>query len=1069
MTLVDSAISRTRLVLAALVFLVGAGLIMYSVIPKEAEPDVNIPIIYTTVTLQGISPQDAERLLVKPLEQELRTVEGVKEMRSSAFEGGGYVLLEFEAGFDSDKALADVRDKVKDARPEMPPEADEPKTHEVNLSLFPILVVTLAGDIPESALLRIGRDLQDEIEAIPSVLNANIAGDREEQVEILIDPLLLESYGISASEAVNAVNRSNRLIAAGAKDTGAGRFALKVPGLYETVQDILDQPLKVSGDAAVKVRDVAHVTRTFMDPESFARVNGKPAIALEVSKRTGENIIETIERVRAVVLAESANWPEGIEVSYSRDKSNTIRTLVADLENNVIAAVILVLAVCVATLGLRSGLLVGMAIPASFLTGILALGALDMTMNIVVLFSLILASGMLVEAAIVVVEYADRKMADGMSRRLAYAEASKRMAWPVISSTLTPLAVFVPLLFWPGVVGEFMKYLPITLLLTLSASLLVALIFTPVLGSLVGKPSTIDPEAQKGLTAAESGDLNDLRGGTRWYVKVLEVALRHPGRVLLGALGVLVGVVMIYGSMDKGVEFFPNIEPDNAVVQISARGNLAMAERDAIVRQVEGRILGMKEIRTVYARTGKLQGGQQEQAEDVIGTVQLEFVAWNQRRKADAILAEIRERTADIAGVHISPEKEKSGPPVGKPVQVQLETRYPELLEPAVVRLRQAMAGMGGFVNVEDNRPLPGIDWRIEVDRAQAAKFGADVSAVGDIVKLVTAGIKLGEYRPDDVNEEIEIRVRYPHQYRTLAQLDQIKIKTDAGMVPIGNFIERKPAPKVGKLDRVDGNRVMTVKADVAPGLLVDDKMRQVQSWIAQADLDPRLKVRFKGESEEQEKTGAFLFKALIIALGLMSVILLWQFNSFFSVGLVLSAVVMSTIGVFVGLIVTGQPFGIVMSGLGVVALAGIIVSNNIILIDTYDELRGLGLPPREAIIRTGAQRLRPVLLTTVTNILGLMPMVFSINLDFLARNIEIGGPSTQWWTQLSLAVAAGLTFGTILTLIVTPCALMARDNFRDWRSRRRSASSGGGILGILSSRGRPAMAGGPPLADAAE
>ena len=342
------------------------------------------------------------------------------------------------------------------------------------------------------------------------------------------------------------------------------------------------------------------------------------------------------------------------------------------------------------------------------------------------------------------------------------------------------------------------------------------------------------------------------------------------------------------------------------------------------------------------------------------------------------------------------------------------------------------------------------------------------MSAVGDIVKLVTAGIKLGEYRPDDVNEEIEIRVRYPERYRTISQLDSIKIQTDAGLVPIGNFVERKPAPKVGKLDRVDGNRVMTVKAEVAPGLLVDAKVKEVQAWIAQTDLDPRLKVRFKGESEEQQKTGIFLFKALFIAVGLMTIILLWQFNSFFSLGLVLSAIVLSTIGVFVGLLVTGQPFGVVMSGIGVVALAGIIVNNNIILIDTFDDLRRQGMPVHEAIVRTAAQRLRPVLLTTCTTILGLLPMVVGMNIDFVGRSVALGAPSTQWWTQLSLAIAAGLTFGTVLTLIVTPCALMLRGNWRDWRNRRKS-QKGNGILKAFARSGREAADGRPPIANAAE
>lgn len=1058
MNIVRAAIHQSRLVLSILAVLLIAGAIVYDNMPKEAEPDIDIPIIYTTLTLEGISPEDAERLLIKPVEQQVRTIEGIKEMRSTGFEGGAYVLLEFEPGFNADKALADVRDKVKDARPDLPAEADEPKVHEVNLSLFPILVVTLSGDVPERVLFQTARDLQDRLEALGSVLQAAIAGDREEQVEIVIDPALMESYGIDAQEAVQAVSRSNRLIAAGVKDTGAGRFAIKVPGLFETVRDVLDQPIKVSGDSVVRLRDIAHVARTFKDPVSVARVNGKPALALEVSKRSGENIIRTIEQVKEVVAAERERWPAGIEVTFSQDKSETIRTLLTDLENNMASAIVLVLAVCMASLGLRSGLLVGLAIPASFLAGLIVLATFGLTMNIVVLFSLILASGMLVDSATIVVEYADRKMSEGMPRGEAYAEAASRMAWPVVSSVLTILSVFVPLLFWPGVVGEFMKYLPITLLATLIASLVVALIFVPVLGALVGKPAPLDDEARRSLIASEVGNLDDLRGGTRWYVGVLRRALRHPGKVILAALGLLVGVQILYALFGRGVEFFPDIEPENIIVEIYARGNLAVAEKDRLVREVEERLLDMDEFRTVYARTGTL-AGMREQAEDVIGTIQIEFVEWRHRRKVAAIFEDIHARTADIAGIRLSTTKEEAGPPVGKPIQIQLDTRYPELLIPTVARIRAVMDGLGGFAGTEDNRPLPGIDWRLEVDRAQAAKFGLDVTAVGDIVKLVTQGIKLGEYRPDDSNEEIDIVVRYPAAYRTIDQLDQIKLQTSDGLVPIANFTTRHPTPKVGQIDRVDGGRSMLIKTDVVPGVQVDERVRALQAAFRTADLDPRVNIKFKGEDKEQRETAMFLAKAFFIAMALMSLVLLLQFNSFFSLGLVLSAVVMSTIGVFAGLLIVQEPFGIVMSGLGVVALAGIIVSNNIILIDTFDDLRRKGMAPYEAIVRTGAQRLRPVLLTVLTTVLGLLPLVFQLNVDFINREITHDAPSTQWWTQLSLAICAGLTFATVLTLIVTPCALMLRANFQVWRAARRARRQGKPLAGDLP----------PPAANAAE
>ena len=507
--IIDAAIGHARTVIAALVLILIAGTFAYIGIAKEADPDINIPVLYVNVSHEGISPEDSERLLVKPLEEELRGIEGVKEMRSAAFEGGANVVMEFEAGFDADIAMADVRDKVDLAKPELPEEADEPTVHEINLSQFPILVVTLSGDVPERTLLRLARDLKDELKAIPSVLEVEIGGDREEQVELIVDPLVLESYGLDARDIIDAVGRSNRLVAAGSLDTGQGRFAIKVPGLFESANDILNMPVKVNDDAVVRFRDIGSLRRTFKDPEGFARINGLPALSLEVSKRTGENIIETIERVRAVVEEERLRWPAEVTVSYSQDKSTDIRTMLKDLQNNVLSAVLLVMIVIVAALGLRSAGLVGIAIPGSFLTGILVLAAAGLTVNIVVLFSLILAVGMLVDGAIVVTEYADRKMSEGLHKRKAYALAAKRMSWPIIAATATTLAAFLPLMFWPGIVGEFMRYLPLTLIATLSASLLMALIFVPTLGSLFGRAGgAADPKSMKALAAGETGDIS---------------------------------------------------------------------------------------------------------------------------------------------------------------------------------------------------------------------------------------------------------------------------------------------------------------------------------------------------------------------------------------------------------------------------------------------------------------------------------------------------------------------------------------------------------------------------------
>lgn len=1045
MAIIGAVFSRSRTTLSVLFLILVAGVIAFVGIPKEAEPDVNIPIIYVSMNHDGISPEDAERLLIRPMEIELRTVEGVKEMRSKGYENGAYVLLEFEAGFDVDTALQEVRAKVEDAKPELPEDTDEPVVSEVSFSLFPVVVVALSGDVPERTLLRLARDLKDEIEALSTVLKAEIAGDREELVDVLIDPVEVESYGLTGQDAINVVRSGNLLVAAGAQDTGRGRFAIKVPGLFESARDIMALPVRVNGDAVVRVKDIADVRRTFKDPNGFARVGGRPAIALEVSKRTGENLIETVQAVRRVVAREQASWPEGlsqaVRVSFIQDKSDNIRTMLNDLQNSVVFAVLLVMIVVVAALGSRASLLVGIAIPGSFLAGILVLTALGLTINIVVLFSLILAVGMLVDGAIVVTELADRKMAEGEPRRTAYALAAKRMAWPIIASTATTLAAFLPLVFWPGVVGEFMKYLPITLLATLSASLLMALVFVPTLGAYVGKPGETDAGMMRHLagTTMTAGELDGVGGVTRWYLRVLAVALNHPGKVLIGAVVLLIAVQGTYAAFGKGIEFFPDVEPEIAKLEVRARGNLSVFEKDAILKGVERRILDMPEFATVYTRTGRSE--RSEEAEDIIGTVNLEFIDWERRRPAAEILAEVLARTRNLAGVFVDPREEEAGPPVGKPVQLELSSRFPELLAPAVDKVLAHLRSIDGLTNIEDSRPLPGIDWEVRIDRAQAAKFGASVELLGNAVQMITTGVKAGAYRPNDSDEEIDIRLRYPQQYRTIDMLNSIRINTDFGPVPVSNFVEIVPRPKVGSVHRTDARRVMTIKADVADGVLVDDKVKEIRAWLAGAGVDPRVDIRFKGQDEEQQKAEAFLSKAFALAVFLMAIILVTQFNSFYSAFLILSAVVMSTIGVFIGLLVTGQPFGIVMGGIGVISLAGIVVNNNIVLIDTYDRLIKSAPSPREAILHTGAQRLRPVMLTTITTMLGLMPMMFGVNIDFIDRHVTIGAPATQWWTQLATAIVFGLGFATVLTLVVTPSALMLKANIaarrRRWQARR--------------------------------
>ena len=1030
--LIDAAFSRARTVLMLFVIILGAGAAAYFGIPKESEPDIPIPTIYVSVTHEGISPGDAERLLAKPLEKELQTLEGLKELRAVAAEGYASVTLEFDAGFDADKALQDVREKVDLAKVELPGDSDEPRVTEINIALFPVLTVVLSGQVPERTLVTLARDLKDKVEALPGVLEVDIGGDREEVLEIIANPAVMETYDISYNDVFSLVQRNNRLVAAGALDTGAGRMVLKVPGLIEDLDDVMSLPIKVAGNTVVTFRDVADIRRTYKDPNSFARVGGEPALVLEISKRSGANIIETIADIRNLIENEKAAWPEGLSVSFMQDKSEQIKTMLGDLENNVITAVVLVMIVIVGALGGRPAILVGLAIPGSFLAGMLVLEAMGITLNIIVLFSLILVVGMLVDGAIVTTELADRRMAEGYDRKEAYAYAAKRMAWPILSSTATTLAVFIPLVFWPGIVGEFMKFLPITVLITLAASIAMALIFIPVLGGMIAKP----------VAASElrNGDpVKEARGFTRSYLNLVAVLLRHPGKTLFTAILITVATYIAYGSFGRGVEFFPTTEPDFAQVQVQARGDLSVLERDALVRQVESRLLAVPELKTVYSRTigGGAQGGH-NLTEDTVGVIQIEFIDWSVREPAEVVIRRIRELVADIPGIIIQVREQESGPSGGKPVQMEVSARDPALLEASVVKLRRLLKDLGGFVDVADNRALPSIEWQLHVDRAKAALYGADVALLGDAVKMITTGIQLAEYRPDDTDDAVDIRLRFPLDERNLERIKQLRVPTNDGQIPVSNFLTLQPAQKIGALSRTDGRRVMTIEADVAAGLLPDQQVQKIRAALADAGLDPTVQVAFKGQDEDQRETSAFLGTAFLTAMFLMITILVTQFNSFYQTALVLSAIAFSTAGVLLGLMILGQPFGIVMGGIGMIALAGIVVNNNIVLIDTFNDLRKAGLGAREAIMQTVAERMRPVLLTSVTTVLGLIPMVFAMNIDLIGQNITLGAPSTQWWIQLSSAIAGGLTLATLLTLLLTPCLLMLGENMAAARQLRR-------------------------------
>ncbi|WP_428696481.1 efflux RND transporter permease subunit [Stappia sp.] len=1118
-SMLEGVLRRPRTVLTLMVVMVAAGVMAYIGVPKEADPDIDIPVFYVSVSQQGISPEDAERLLARPMETALRGLDGLKEITTISAESHLGVILEFDIDFDKDKALADVRDKVDQAKAELPAEAEEPTIVETNFALQPTIFVALSGEVPERTLYRHARRLKDQVEAVQTVLSADLSGHREELLEVVIDAMKLESYQVTQQELLTSLSQNNQLVPAGFLDNGRGRFNVKVPGLVETAEDVYSLPIKQSGEGVVTLGDIAEVHRTFKDAETYTRVNGHPAITLNVVKRKGTNIIENNAAVREVVETATKDWPSSIRIDYILDKSESIFEILGSLQSSILTAIFLVMILVVWALGPKSAILVGISIPASFMVGFLILSAIGMTVNTMVMFGLVLTVGMLVDGAIVMVEYADRKIAEGMPAQEAYIRASKLMFWPIVSSTATTLAAFLPMLLWPGVAGEFMSYLPIMVIIVLSASLLTALVFLPATGAVMsgmiswtgrnaewilagmvglgvavvtamkGAAILPVPEAAmiplgvvlglglgvlaylglsplvrmsrrraermaeqeqaeaKLLSAGEQFDADKVGGATGVYVRLLRFCAGTPlGNVVtLVALVVLSGGIFAYFLQNaQGVEFFVDEEPPSAVVLVSARGNFSAREALDLVDDVEREVLQVAGIKNVVMAVttaggstgGGMLGGAQDKPADVIAELNIELADFCCRRKAEDIFAEIRERTAPLPGIKVEVRKIEGGPPTGKDVRLQITSTSYDDLTAAISKVRNHLDTMGGLQDHEDSRPLPGIEWQITIDREQAGRFQAGIGSVGSMVQLVTNGVLIGKYRPDDSEDEVDIRVRLPEAERTLDRFDSLRLQTPLGQVPLSNFIDRAPQQKVTSITRRDGLYAMDVKANIIPTetitttegvtrpLTPDDKVQELQTWLDTQSWPDNIFLKFRGADEDQKESGEFLMKAMVGSLFLMFIILVTQFNSFYQSFLTLSTVIMSVFGVLLGMALTGQKFSIIMTGTGVVALAGIVVNNAIVLIDTYNRFREDGIEPVEAVLKTSAQRIRPVLLTTTTTIAGLIPMATQINFDFFERIIAKGSITAVWWVQLSTAIISGLAFATILTLIVIPTML---------------------------------------------
>ncbi len=999
-----------------------AGIASLRAIPIESDPSIAVPIYVINVFKEGISSEDAERLLVMPLENELRSIEGVEEIEGYASENSATVVVEFDVAIDLEQAATDVREAVDRARVELPSTAEEPSIEEQSTDDFPVLQINFTGEgVPERMLYYAALDVRDKIEALPDVLKAELRGNREEVLEIIIDPGALEAYGLSGEELAGVLARNNRLVPAGSLDTGQGRFAFKVPSIVEEVRDLNDLPIKTADNAAITLRDVASIRRSFKDRGGYARVNGKPSISINVMKRSRGNIIDTVAAAKSVVEAAKAELPGQIDIIYTTDQAPWAITQVNELQGNILTALALVMVIVVAAMGFRSGLIVGLGIPLSLLFAITILNVIGFTYNFMVMFGMLLALGMLIDGAIVVTEYADRLMLEGGHRRQAYSAAAKRMFWPVVASIATTLAAFLPLMFWPGMVGKFMRYLPITVFAVLAGSLIYALIFGPALGALFGRAGAGQESFLKKLKVMETGDPLAMTGPVGFYARVLWWCSHHVLITLLVTVSVLISSFVAYSHYGNGVIFYSNAEPQFARVEVKALGNYSVDEASALVGEVESIILdvdGIGEMNT-YAFSNP-SGGE-------IGSIFMQMLPENDRTQSiGAIFDEIRRKSEVLAGITVEIQAMEQGPRQGKPIEVEVAAYNRSLLAPALDRVRNQMERTSGIIDIEDTRAKPSIEWRLNVDRARAAMFGADVTSVGVAVQLLTGGIKIGEYRPDRSDDAVDIRVRYPYENRGINAIDELKVSTPSGMVPISNFVTVEAVQSVGQTQRYNSIPVEYLKANVGRDVLADSKVKELQAWLETQNFDPGVTVTFRGADEEQQESQAFTAFAFGLSLLLMFVLLVTQFNSFYQSALILFAVVMSTAGVLIGLMITGNPFSSLLTGIGIVALAGIVVNNNIVLIDSFNELRRNhpGADPILLIVRTGTLRLRPVLLTTLTTIFGLLPLAMNFSVDMVNRSVTYGSMLSMLWVPLSQAIVSGMAFASILTLIATPALL---------------------------------------------
>ena len=1015
--IVDFALSKAKTTMMIALMVVIAGSYARQEIPIAASPNVQLPFISVSVFLDGASPGDTSRLIARPLENRLKTITGVKNIRSTSSLSFARIFLEFEVGFDMDQALVDIKQGVEETKYELPREAEDPQIAEYSEASFPVMNISIVGSSSIRQKVFYAKELKDKVEAREEILQARLSGAPEEVLEGVINKSKMESYEVTLSDIYYSVSNNNLIIPGGTQDTGKGSFNIEVPSIIETAQDVYSIPIKVTKDAIVTLGDITDVKRTFKDFTSYARVNGEDAVTLELSLRESANAINASNAIRDILKDFKKTLPENLRIVITDDDTIYANLMVKELNGNIIAAVVLIMVLIIASMGIRVSMLVGLSIPFCFLLTYLSLYMLGFEVNFLVMMGLLLGMGMLIDGAIVITEYADKKIAEGLSRSEGYKLASKRMFYPILASTGTTMAAFIPVIFWPGFTGQFMRYLPITVFIVLLASLLYSLIMIPVLGTYLGQRES----------ALNKNDEREsiFKKLTELYGRRIEKFVKNPVETCVGVISILFIIVMSYSYFGKGTVYFALVDPVKANITIKARGNYSALETKEIIVQIEERFLNTEGVGSVYLRAGTEWWNA---GADKVGGGFVEVAPPTERSITGLeVMSLLKSSTNDLPGIFVEVAPDLGGPSFDNPIELSIYGNTEKDVNKAVDIVEKYMRkDMKGLINIFSSKSYPSVEWSVEVDKQKAAQLGVNVGDVGALVQMLTNGFKVGEYRPDDAKDEVEIRARFPQSDRTITGIRNLNVTTTKGLVPVSSFIKVVPKENRQTVNRKNGKFFQEVGAGTFDESEVSNKVAELDNWLKDANLGQGVTYEFSGMAEETEDVNKFMISAGITAVFIMLLMLLTQFNSFYQSFIILSSVTISFVGVLLGLLITGMPFSTTMTGLSIVTLAGIVVNNNIVLIDTFNKLKEEAphLEKSIHIINACKQRLRPILLTSLTTIFGLMPLAMGISLVIISRDILFGSRIVDWWSNLAVSIVFGLGFSTFITLILTPAVL---------------------------------------------